>query len=189
MFEYEKKVMLTAAEYFSVLRLMRKHDGSIQKQTNYYFDNDDLSMNEKGITCRIRSKDGKYKATVKNHNTEQPDCSIEIDLIEKEEFDPQVFNVFGLRCQGELVTDRLVLYKASDCEMVLDCNVYLGYTDFELEVEYGKENEWKAQRLIEDVGECLVMTDQLTGIDKLLERVGQGKSKSQRFFERLKKQK
>ena len=56
--EYEKKIMLTADEYFSILLLVCR-DVPVQTQTNYYFDNDDLSMNKKGITCRIRPKDGK----------------------------------------------------------------------------------------------------------------------------------
>lgn len=184
MLEYEKKIMLTEDEYFSIMMMCQYV--KTQTQTNYYFDNDDLSMNEKGITCRIRAKDGKYKATVKNHNTEHPDCSVEVDLVEKTEFDPQIFNVLGLHHQGELVTDRVVMHKDSTCEMVLDRNVYLGYTDFELEVEYGKDSEHRAQTLIENIGECLVAIEQLTGIDEFLCRVGQSGSKSQRFFERLK---
>ena len=147
MLEYEKKIMLTEDEYLSILMLMCKY-APMQTQTNYYFDNDNLSMNEKGITCRIRAKDGKYKVTVKNHNAEHPDCSIEVDLVEKAEFDPQIFNVFGLHHQGELVTDRVVMHKDSMCEMVLDRNVYLGHTDFELEVESSKESERRAQTLI-----------------------------------------
>ncbi len=188
MLEYEKKIMLTADEYLSILMLTCKCV-PMQIQRNYYFDNDNLTMNEKGITCRIRAKDGKYKATVKNHNAEHPDCSIEVDLVEKSEFDPQIFNVFGLHHQGKLVTERFVMHKDSTCEMVLDRNVYLGYTDFELEVEYSKESERRAQTLIENIGELLVATEQLTRIDEFVARVGQGKSKSQRFFERLKNKK
>lgn len=185
MLEYEKKIMLTADEYLSIVALMCKYLPP-QIQTNYYFDNDDLSMNKKGITCRIRAKDGKYKATVKSHNTEHPDCSIEVNLLEKSEFDPKIFSMLGLHHQGELVTERVVMHKDSTCEMVLDRNVYLGHTDFELEVEYCKENERTAQALIENVAERLVATGQLTGIDEFLARVGQGGSKSQRFFDRLK---
>ena len=185
MLEYEKKIMLTEKEYVLIMELMCNR-APMETQTNYYFDNDNLSINENGITCRIRAKDGKYKATVKNHNADHPDCSIEVDIVEKSEFDPQIFNVFGLRHQGELVTERVVIHKDSTCEMVLDRNVYLGHTDFELEVEYSKDSERRAQTLIENIGECLVATEQLKGIDEFLTRVGQGKSKSQRFFELLK---
>lgn len=188
MLEYEKKIMLSEDEYLSILMLMCKY-APIQTQTNYYFDNDVLSMNDKGITCRIRAKDGKYKATVKKHNVEHPDCSVEVDLAEKTEFDPQIFSVFGLHHQGELVTDRVVMHKDSTCEMVLDRNVYLGHTDFELEVEYCKESEHKAQSLIENIAECLVATERLTEINDFFARIGKGGSKSQRFFEYLKKMK
>lgn len=188
MLEYEKKIMLTADEYLSIIMLMCKYV-PIETQTNYYFDNDDFSMNEKGITCRIRAKDGKYKATVKNHIAEHPDCSVEVDLIEKTEFVPQIFNAFGLHHQGELVTERVVIHKDSACEMVLDRNVYLGHTDFELEIEYRKDSELKAKRLIENIAKQLVEAEHLKEIDEFIARIGQGGSKSQRFFERLKNSK
>lgn len=186
MLEYEKKIMLTADEHLSILMSMCKYV-PVQTQTNYYFDDDEFSMNEKGITCRIRAKNGKYKATIKIHNTGHSDCSVETDLVEKTEFDPRIFNVLGLKYQGELMTDRVVIHKDPTCEMVLDRNVYLGNTDFELEVEYSKENEQKAQKLIESIGDYLVSTGQLTGIDAFFNRIGQAKPKSQRFFDRLKK--
>lgn len=185
MLEYEKKIMLTEDEYFSIMMMMCKYV-KMQTQTNYYFDDDDLSMNKKGITCRVRAKDGKYKATVKNHNAEQLNCNIELDLVEKTEFDPQIFNVLGLHYQGELVTDRVVIHKDSTCEMVVDRNVYLGHTDFELEIEYCKESELRAQAFIESIAEYLVTTEEFAGIDEFLARVGQRGSKSQRFFECLK---
>lgn len=185
MVELEKKIMLTEKEYLSIVELMCK-DARLQTQTNYYFDDDDFSMNKKGITCRIRAKDGKYKATIKNHNIECPDCSTEEDLVEKSEFDPQIFSVFGLHYQGELVTDRVVMHKDSSCKMVLDRNVYLGHTDFELEVEYCKESEERAHTLIVSIAKCLVETTRLTGIDEFIARIGQGGSKSQRFFKYLK---
>ena len=74
---------------------------------------------------------------------------------------------------------------AKSCGVLLS-PLYLGHTDFELEVEYCKESERRAQTLIENIGECLVASEQLTGIDEFVARVGQGNSKSQRFFERLK---
>lgn len=185
MLEYEKKIMLTKDEYLAIFMLMC-NNVPIQTQTNYYFDDDDLSMNKKGVTCRIRAKDGKYKATVKNHNVEHLDCSVEVDLVEKSTFDPLIFNAFGLCYKGELVTNRVIIYKDSTCEMVLDRNIYLGYMDFELEVEYCKESEDRAKTLIENIGKCLVAAEQLTRIDELISRVGKESSKSQRFFERLK---
>lgn len=185
MFEYEKKVMLTEDEYLSITVLMSKF-ASMESQTNYYFDDDELSMNQKGITCRIRAKNGKYKATIKNHKTEHPDCSIEVTLVEKTEFDPQIFKIFGLRYQGELVTERAVIYEDSECKMVLDQNVYLGQTDFELEVEYCKKREQTAHILIENIAKYLIANKQLKKVEDFTARIGKGGTKSQRFFKRLK---
>ncbi|MBR5223349.1 MAG: CYTH domain-containing protein [Clostridia bacterium] len=185
MLEYEKKIMLTVDEYLSILILKCRHL-RMNTQTNYYFDDDDFSMNKKGITCRIREKGGKYKSTVKNHNTRHPNLSIEVDLAETTKFHPQIFNAFGLHNKGELVTQRIVMYKDSNCEMVLDRNLYLGYEDFELEVEYVEGAEEKAQALIDDIAEFLVAMQHLNEAYELSVRVDKGACKSQRFFERRK---
>lgn len=183
MLEYEKKIVLTEDEYNAIVMLIRKC-APAEKQTNYYFDTDDLVMHKKGITCRFREKNEKYKATIKYHDTEHPDCSSEEDLVEKSEFDPQIFNAIGLRYQGMLVTKRITIHKDAFCEMVIDRNTYLGYTDFELEVEYSKGSEQRAKELLKSVGETLVDEELVTDLSKFLKRVGQSGSKSQRFFER-----
>ena len=79
MIEREIKAMLTEGEYITLARFKCQHK-AVNLQTNYYFDTDDLSMNEKGITCRIRHKNGLYKATVKKHNADGAECSIENDI-------------------------------------------------------------------------------------------------------------
>ncbi len=186
MIEYEKKILLTAEEY-NVIALMRKNDNLPKMQTNYYFDNDDLSMNDKGITCRIRAKDGKFIATIKNHGGENPDCSVEDGLVESNEFDTKIFDTLGLRYQGELVTWRVPIYKDNDIEVVIDKNTYLGIIDYELEIEYREGNAENAQTLLKKIAEELVGAQILTNKSEFLNRVGRCKTKSQRFFEQLKK--
>ena len=183
MLEYEKKIMLTAEEYLAIVKLLCK-DLPVKTQTNYYFDTDNLDMNNKGITCRIREKDGRYKATIKSHCTEHPDCSVEEDLSEKTDFDASSFTGFGLRYQGQLVTDRIIIQKDADCELVVDCNTYLGHKDFELEIEYCENSEHIAQTLLGNIAEILVAAKALNDGRDFIERAGQGKSKAQRFFER-----
>ena len=182
MLEYEKKIMLTADEYQAIVKLLCK-DLPIKTQTNYYFDTDNLDMNSNGITCRIREKDGRYKATIKSHCAERPDCSVEEDLSEKTDFYPSSFTGFGLRYQGELVTDRIVVQKDSDCELVIDRNTYLGYEDFELEIEYREESEYMAQELLKRIAEILIAVNLLNDSQAFIDRAKQSKSKSHRFFE------
>ena len=70
MTELEKKLLLTEDEYDYLMEHLIYESPLIQMpittQINYYFDTDDFSMNHQNITCRIRLKDGKYKATMKN---------------------------------------------------------------------------------------------------------------------------
>lgn len=185
MFEYEKKIMLTRKEFLAIVSEAPKCV-PLMPQTNYYFDDNNLSMNEKGITYRIREKEGAYKTTIKNHKAEHPDCSVEVDLGQKGEFDSSFFNMLGLCYKGNLVTERIVLYKDSCCEILVDKNDYLGYTDYELEIEYSKGNEESALMALENIAHYLVATGLTKCYDELVSRVGQSGSKSQRFFERLK---
>ena len=72
MLKHEKKALLTKEEYDVMMASCKGM--AVEFQTNYYFDTDDMYMNRKGITCRIRAKNGTYKTTIKKHGT---DCSVE----------------------------------------------------------------------------------------------------------------
>ncbi len=183
MLEFEKKILLSAEEHETILKI--KHNQfPVQVQTNYYFDTDDFSMNKRGITCRIRAKNGKFKTTIKNHNLQQPDFSREEDISEKTKFDPKPFNAMGLKYQGELLTNRITLLKDDYCEVVLDRNDYLGYTDYELEIEYHEGCEIISQIILEHTAKSLIDAGILNDVEELLIRAREPKSKSQRFFER-----
>lgn len=182
MLEYEKKVLLTRNEYAVLANQCRGRKA--ESQTNYYFDTDDLYMNRKGITCRVRAKNGKYKTTIKNHNTDSLNCSVEEDICEGEELNSKVFEVLGMHFQGKLVTARIILHRSAFCEMVLDRNTYIGYDDFEIEVEYAKNCENKAMAYLKGIAERLVAAGLVDSVDSFMLRVGNGKSKSERFFAR-----
>lgn len=183
MLEREKKVLLTEDEYTAIINIMGKNPLET-RQINYYFDTDDLSMDSKGITCRIRAKNGHYQTTIKKHNTEQPECSIEEDISVGATFDASPFKNMGLSFQGELITDRTILYIDSLCDVAIDRNTYLGCTDYELEIEHKEIGKGRAQILIERIAAKLVTANILKDPHTFLDRVGRGKNKSQRFFER-----
>lgn len=183
MLEFEKKVLLTGEEYRVLVMTMCKHAQSTI-QTNYYFDTDDYTMNKKSITCRIRAKDGKFQATVKSHGGENVDCSVESTAEVKNEFDADAFKGMGLHFQGCLVTERIVAFKNEFCEMVLDRNTYLDFVDFELEIEYLDNHEEYVMRLLNNIAETLLGNGVIITAVDFLARVGKGKSKSGRFFER-----
>ena len=185
MLEYEKKAMLSREEYEVLAD--KCINLRLDAQINYYFDTDDFVMNSKGITCRIRAKGGKYKATIKKHSKHNSNCSVEEQLYYKTELDTRVFDALGLCYQGELVTLRACIYRDDFCEIVLDKNMYLDYMDFEMEIEYRKDCEENAIEAIKKAAECLVKANLISSTDEFMLRIKKSKSKSKRFFERKKK--
>ncbi len=181
--EFEKKLMLSK-EAYEYLRKNICQDACSFFQTNYYFDTDDFSMNKRGVTCRIRQKNGVYKATIKNHSVQKLDCSIEEDLAEKNYFDLNAFSSLGVHLQGDLVTERIVVFADNTCEMVLDRNIYLGTVDYELEIEYLLGFEEKATELLNEIISGLLRQGFAVSRDEM-----QSISKSARFFEKLKESK
>lgn len=182
MTEHEIKVMLTEDEYLALASTAGKFSTSTI-QTNYYFDTEKMSMSNKGITCRIRHKNGTYKATMKFHNSKEIGCSEEKDICETSSFDPTVFNVLGLRYQGNLVTERTEIYKDGYCQAVIDRNTYLGKTDFELEIEYSEMFKGNAYVRLNSIAQLLCELECIPNKETLISRVLSAKSKSQRFFE------
>ncbi len=184
MLEFEKKVMLTRQEYDCLRSVMGNKKSVLQ--TNYYFDTEDFAMNKKGITCRIRYKNGMYQTTIKNHNAQKLHCSEEYDVFGGEQFDPRLFLALGMPRQGELATERVILFQDELCEMVLDRNTYLDITDYELEMEYSEGYESKADRLLQEVLEILISYQVRPRGEKPIG--SKEKSKSERFFDRKLKQ-
>ncbi len=147
MYEYEKKVLLTRAEYM-LLRGAAQEPVKEFTQTNYYYDTEDLAWNRKGVTCRIREKAGKYIATRKDHRLGDWDYSFESSREADGPSDSRFFDGMGVVPQGTLVTERLVLYQGDGVEAVLDKNIYLGKVDYEMEIEYTPESRDRAQKLL-----------------------------------------
>ena len=181
MIELEKKLMLSKSEYDYILDCFGK-DKPIITQVNYYFDTEDLSMNSKGITCRIRLKNGVYTGTIKKH-AHNSDASIENRVKTRNGIYDNDFIDMGLKLQGELVTERCCLLRNSTCEVVLDKNNYLGYTDYELEIEYSKDNESNANGIFKFFLDVVshMQPENSKGIKS--SDYCNGLSKSQRFFE------
>lgn len=182
MIELEKKIMLTKGEYDYLLSKFGK-DRPIIKQTNFYFDTEDLSMNQRNITCRIRLKDGKCHGTMKSHiaNTNQ---SIETEMAVRNGIYDNAFIDLGLKLQGELVTERCIIVKNSICEVALDKNDYLGYTDYELEVEYSTNCENEANSILQTLLNTLIHYKKDLSLLDRTTPTNNTFSKSNRFFAR-----
>lgn len=184
MTELEKKVLLTAQEYTILLEQFGQGK-PIARQINYYFDANDLSMNEQNVTCRIRLRDGKYQGTMKRHRSET-DGSTEIEIEVRNGIYDNAFLDMGLRLKGELVTERCVIRKDACCEVVLDKNEYLGSTDYELEIEYRSGQEKRADEVMRSIADVLRSCNPASTRKTMAPRYP-AESKSGRFFRRWKK--
>ena len=188
MTELEKKLLLTKDEYEYLMERFGYESPLIQKpiitQINYYFDTDDFSMNRRNTTCRIRLKDGKYKATMKKHSS-GGDQSTETEMEIRNGLESNAFTDMGLKLQGELVTKRCIVFKDADCEVVLDKNEYLGHKDFELEIEYTPDHEKDAQAILKIFKDMLTRRKCFLVHKESLKEATDVPSKSSRFFERI----
>lgn len=188
MLELERKIPITCEEFQCLWELTAPY-ATAQKQINYYYDTDDLTMNQKGITCRIREKNGKFTATIKEHRFDAKDCSVEISNPAKNALDNRLFAGNGVNLQGHLVTERVYLVQENDFNIVIDKNTYLGVVDYEIEMEYSPENIQRAEKMIHYFAGILSAVIQGVDYSKFGERTKLAKSKSQRFFQQLIKRK
>ncbi len=188
MTELEKKLLLTEDDYDYLMEHLGYESPLIQKpittQINYYFDTDDFSMNRQNTTCRIRLKDGKYKATMKKHSS-GGDRSTETEMDIYDGLESNAFTDMGLKLQGELITKRCVVFKDTNCEAVLDKNEYLGHTDYELEIEYTSEHEKDAQAILKIFRDMLTRRKCFLIYKEGIADPPNVPSKSNRFFERM----
>jgi uncharacterized protein YjbK len=170
--EIEYKTLLSYGDYEKLLPLF-SHVTPV-RQTNYYFDTEDLALRQARLSLRIRAFDDSAEMTVKvpqevgnlEHNValtlEEANAMIGlkklttqcinvqaiVDLLEAHGID-----VSKITLQGSLTTTR----REHDTEigkMALDANEYLGKTDYELELEVadGKKGKRDFHQFLADQG-------------------------------------
>ena len=184
MIEVEKKMLLFEEEYKHLMAYFGG-DKSVTKQVNYYYDTDDLQMDKQNITCRLRFKNGIWKGTMKKHHL-NGDANEETTVEVYDSIYDNTFTREGLALQGELVTYRIILLKNDVCEVVLDRNTYLDYTDYELEIEYASGYEQNVWVILQNFTEVLRAVLPSLSALQLYKRLRYKKSKSRRFFDRMK---
>ena len=183
--EFEKKFILTEQEYVALCHSL---PGKTFVQTNYYYDTDDLFYHKRGITCRIRHKGNRYKATVKTHKYGK-DSSAERSVWAKNGFDFTAFSGMNVHFQGVLSTKRKNVSLPDGILISLDQNSFLGIVDYELEIEYDPKKKGSCQRALFFIAQILSPNESVALLQDFKQRNKIKKSKSVRFFERKKQMK
>ena len=151
--EYETRIMLTESEYFEMVsHFMRLHPNKqFLKNTNIYFDTEDLFLRKNHITFRIRIiNDVKSEITIKikgaNGDDEINDSLTgkDVELFLKERYLPNggvKSFLLSLPYTFDAYKEITTLYnvrleiKEDDHLLVIDKNIYNDITDYNLEIE------------------------------------------------------
>jgi len=146
------------------------NNSSTLLQTNYYYDDEQYSLNKNNITLRVRQIGETLKLQKKQHNieTNMPVVSDETEKVITalpHVIDDKYF------LKGSLVTQRCRVSTNSSVHIDLDINYYLGICDYEVEIEINNSSNYQAETLIAELGLANIINIQ---------------GKSSRFFQRLK---
>lgn len=179
MLEFEMKFMLSPIEYGI---LCRAFNAPNYTQTNYYYDTQDLFYNRKGITCRIREKGKKYKATIKEHRLNTHNCSAEKTIEVKNEYDVSLFEGMNLLLQGKMQTLRKDIPMPNGIRIAVDKNIYLGAEDYELEIEYDPAFENLCKDTLHTIVVILSEQGVASSMEDFYDRMQHSRTKSERFF-------
>lgn len=123
---------------------------SVSEQTNHYYSDKEGVLSQQRIMVRIREKGGTYKIQVKKHHNTDAVAHI----ADETEFDTtsvmecidaqKAYEITGVKTEplyrmGALSTKRHSLKWNDTTEICLDKSTYFDITDYEIEVEYTKE--------------------------------------------------
>lgn len=182
MLERELKILLNADQYAKICAFIDKqYQGQYarNKQVNYYYDTEDGYYNQKGVTIRVRRKNGTLKGTIKTHLVQVDNCSEEMSFDVDRVPMALYYEEHYLKLRGKLVTNRIsVKLNQDNLLLCLDENLYLGYTDYELEIEYQDIDGASVNDFVKKL-ECGIGEELLPFVK------GHTKTKSERYFDYL----
>lgn len=182
MTENEYKTMLTKKEFNTLKKFLNKTE--LITQRNYYYDTAELLLYKLGMTLRVREINNvfqlqyKSKSMVNNGVHTRQEKEWEINnipfLIKLKQYSVSKIKE-DVTCIGNMLTLRYI--KTIDgLDICLDENHYLGYVDYELELEC--KDKTLIAKWLEENSEVLNIINNKTG-----------KSKYQRWIEAYKKNK
>ncbi len=142
--EFERKALLTEGEYARLLSAFSEiAEKKRYTQKNTYYDDEAFFLAKSRRTLRVREKSGALALEYKYGQTESGDLRVATEYTlpleaYPEEIEagtlPEALPSLCFRPLGTLVTERCD-FQVGNSLVSLDKNEYLGYTDYEIEVE------------------------------------------------------
>ena len=175
---YRRNLLLSEKEYNTLLEY---YNGGLRRseQTIYYFDTEDAFIDKTGMECTICVENGKHEAMIRSHSIEHATGHEECEDGDWSSIFHNGFTRKGLVCHGALWCDKTFLYRRETIEMTLEKNSYLGCTDYELQLRFGRYDVDCAKLL-------LLKVRRILRCGNLTNRISNTPIKARRFFERAK---
>jgi len=127
-------------------------NSSSSLQINYYYDDEQYSLNKQNITLRVRQTGETIKLQKKHHIIKSSVMPVISDETERiiTNFPKVIDGKYYLK--GSLVTHRCRISTNKSVYFDFDINYYLGICDYEVEIEFGKNANQQAEIFIACLG-------------------------------------
>jgi len=150
-------VLLSKQEFMQIVETAKARYGEPKAilQINYYYDDDDYSMNKQGVTVRVRQCGDSLKLQIKENKVDVGGCRVsnEAERLLSElpgQIDHSEHGTLMLK--GNLVTNRHRFKINENLTLDLDENFYLGQHDYELELEVEDGQTEAAECVLAELG-------------------------------------
>lgn len=173
--ETEYKAVVNRQQFEQAQKLCNKllFMKSRNVQVNYYYDTENNDYNLKKQTIRVRQNKDGLKLQIKYHKMGTGLLQVSDEYTTNINSLPYVLQQSCFKkhvfLKGCLTTERTVYPFGENSRVCLDCNMYLGVCDYEIEIEFVQADKGQAAEMIKKLN--------LDSFSK--------KSKSARFFDRL----
>lgn len=173
--ESEYKFLVSKEQFVKYFALLVKKYGTAttKLQINYYYDTEGNILNKNDVTVRVRQENDRLKWQIKRHTAKYGALFSSDEYCGSLDFLPRniKFNETkeDLILKGSLITERRTICFGTGGKLCFDFNMYLGANDYEIEVEYTRQDKSSGDAIATVISSDTKVT---------------GETKSNRFFKK-----
>ncbi len=162
--ETEQKFLARKEQFYQYFEsLVNKYGKAVTNhQVNYYYDTENNTLNKNNVTVRIRQERDGMKWQVKKHFRESNLLLSSDEYSGSIEELPQFLKICDINeklfLKGSLMTERRIINFGVGSKLCFDINMYLGVIDYEIEVEYLKQDKQCADDIVAIIGSVMEPT-------------------------------
>ena len=182
--ETEYKFLVNREQFDKYFAFFIKKYGkaTTRLQINYYYDTEENTLNKKNVTVRVRQKDNGLKLQIKRHINKYEALFSSDEYFGDLASLPKTIKLNEIKehliLKGSLVTERRTINFGGGGELCFDYNVYLGESDYEIEVEYSEQDKSSGESIVAiiDSSNALIGETKSNRFFKQWEEINNGQS-------------